>query len=61
MQQELFLSDVLNSPELYEEMLTILKEYDENIISINYDNDNEYTLGQGGYKILSKSHKKYCH
>lgn len=53
-----FLSDVLNSPELYEEMLTILKEYDENIISINYDNDNEYTLGQGGYKILSKSHKK---
>lgn len=51
-----FLSDVLNSPELYEEMLTILKEYDENIISINYDNDKE--SGAGTYKILSKSHAK---
>lgn len=53
-----FLSDVLNSPELYEEMITILKEYDENIISINYDSEYKYPLGQGVYKILSKSHKK---
>jgi len=55
---EVFLSDVLNSPELYEEMLTILKEYDENIISINYDKEKEGSIGRGIYKILSKSHKK---
>lgn len=53
-----FLSEVLDTPDLYEEMLNVLKEYDENIISINYDKDNERTLGEGVYKILSKSHKK---
>ncbi|MBR4026419.1 MAG: ATP-binding protein, partial [Lachnospiraceae bacterium] len=51
----IFLSEVLDNPELYEEMLTILKEYDEDIISINYDNNR---MGNGVYKILSKSHKK---
>lgn len=53
-----FLSEVLDNPELYQEMLNVLKEYDENIISINYDSENERATGQGIYKILSKSHKK---
>lgn len=52
----LYLSEILNDPELYEEMLDVLKEYDENIISINYAKKDS---GMGGeYKILSKSHKK---
>ncbi|MCI7179631.1 MAG: AAA family ATPase [Lachnospiraceae bacterium] len=53
-----FLSQILNYPELYEEMLTVLKEYDENIISINYDNEDNRISGKGIYKILSKSHQK---
>lgn len=53
-----FLSEVLNTPDLYEEMLMVLKAYDENIISINYDKDNENARGEGVYKILSKSHCK---
>ena len=52
-----YLTDILKYPELYEEMLEILKDYDENIISINYDNDNKYP-GRGIYKILSKSYKE---
>lgn len=51
-----FLNDILNSPELYEEMLSVLKEYDNDIISINYDNESGYI--RGTYKILSKAHKK---
>ena len=38
-------------------MLDILKEYDEGIISINYDNDSRYP-GRGIYKILSRSCKE---
>ena len=53
----IYLTDILKYPELYEEMLEILKDYDENIISINYDNDNKYP-GRGIYKILSKSYKE---
>lgn len=53
---DLFLSEVFESPELYEEMLYILKEYDEDIISINYDNDS--ISGRGSYKILSRTNKK---
>lgn len=53
-----FLSEVLDNPELYQEMLNVLQEYDENIISINYDSENERATGQGVYKILSKSHRK---
>lgn len=52
----LYLTEILNNPELYEEMLEVLKEYDENIISINYVR-NERGMG-GEYKILSRSHKK---
>ena len=55
----LFLSQVLDNPDLYEEMLTILKEYDEDILSINYDIDNNNKLpSRGVYKILSKANQK---
>lgn len=47
------LSQILDYPEMYEQMLQVLKEYDKDIISINYD-DNE----RGTYKILTKSNKK---
>lgn len=53
----IFLRDVLNSPELYEEMLEVLKEFDAGIISINYDEGS--TPGKSGmYKILSKKNNK---
>ena len=52
-----YLSQILAYPEMYEQMLQVLKEYDEDIISINYD-DNERRIGKGTYKILSKSNKK---
>ena len=52
-----FLNDVLNNPELYQEILDILKEFDPGIISINYD-DGGFP-GQGGYyKILSKENNR---
>ena len=35
-----FLNNVLEDPELYEEMIEILREYDEGIVSINYDTKN---------------------
>lgn len=54
----IFLSSILSEPELYEDMLDILKEYDKDIISINYDRDEKSVSGRGIYKILSKSHKK---
>lgn len=54
-----FLNDVLNNPDLYEEMLTVLKEFDKDILSINYSNDNSRGIaGRGVYKILSKAHKQ---
>lgn len=53
----IFLKDVLNNPELYEEMLEVLKEFDAGIISINYDEGA--TPGRSGvYKILSKKNNK---
>lgn len=54
----LFLSQVLDNPDLYEEMLAVLKEYDADIVSINYDSDNNKLPGRGVYKILSKAHQK---
>lgn len=55
---EIYLTQVLNNPELYEQMLGVLREFDEDIISINYDYDKNRVGGRGVYKILSKSHKK---
>lgn len=53
-----FLNRVLDNPELYEQMLQILREFDPGIISINVDNSNEkYRFGTI-YKVLSKEHKR---
>lgn len=54
---DVYLSQILDYPDMYEQMLQVLKEYDEDIISINYDNDKK-RFGKGTYKILSKSNKK---
>lgn len=53
----LYLSDILNYPDLYEEMLNILKEFDPGIISINYDEGGNSRF-KGYYKILSKENNK---
>ena len=53
-----YLNAVLDNSNMYEQMLDVLKEYDEDIISINYDNLNSGRPGRGVYKILSKSHQK---
>ena len=56
---DVYLNAVLNNSDMYEQMLAVLKEYDEDIISINYDNSSvEGTTSRGIYKILTKSHKK---
>ena len=54
----IFLDQVLDDPELYEEMLTVLREFDEDIVSINYSYDENRGVGRGVYKILTKSLKK---
>ena len=47
----------MNNPELYQEILDVLKEFDPGIFSINYDDGG--TLGRGGYyKILSKENNR---
>lgn len=53
----LFLTEVLNNAELYKEMLEILKEFDDGIISINADASEDKYSRQIEYKILSKNHK----
>lgn len=55
---DMYLKDVLNNPELYQEMIELLKEFDDNIISINADkNESDFSAGIV-YKILSKNHKE---
>jgi len=54
----MFLSDVLDDAELYQEMLEVLKEFDENIISINADKTNNLFSSTAIYKILSKNQKR---
>jgi AAA15 family ATPase/GTPase len=55
-ENKLFLSDILDNPQLYEEMLDVLKNFDDTILSINADGKNEYTSipSRIVYKILSK-------
>lgn len=53
-----FLNSVLDNPELYEQMIRILQEFDPGIISINVDNANEKYRRGNVYKILSKNHNK---
>lgn len=53
-----FLNRVLDQPELYEQMIQVLREFDPGIISINVDNANEKQRRGNVYKILSREHKK---
>lgn len=53
-----FLNSVLDNPELYEQMLQVLQEFDPGIISINVDTVNEKYRRGRVYKILSKEHNK---
>lgn len=53
-----FLNSVLDNPELYEQMMQVLREFDPGIISINVDTVNERYRRGRVYKILSKEHKK---
>lgn len=53
-----FLNRIFDNPDLYEEMLEVLREFDDGIISINVDNSNsKYRVGNV-YKILSKNHTR---
>lgn len=54
--EELYLSDVLANSELYEEMLTILKKFDDNIISINAVPVENGSMAR--YMVLTKNHKR---
>lgn len=51
----LYLREILEDPELYTEMLNVLQEFDEDIISINVANVDEYSRIPE-YMILSKRH-----
>lgn len=52
----LYLREILEDSELYAEMLNVLQEFDEDIISINVANVDEYSRIPE-YMILSKRHK----
>ena len=54
---EMFLSNILNQPDMYEEMLNILKLFDDGIISINADSSKNKFSSKNVYKILSKNNK----
>lgn len=54
MTNEIYLTEVLNNPKYYQEMLEVLKEFDDNIISINADTHNLTNTKR--YMILSKNH-----
>lgn len=53
----MYLNDVLDNTELYQELLAVLKEFDENIISVNAEmSKNSYN--QKVYKILVEGRNK---
>lgn len=52
----IFLDDIMSDPELYEELINILKEFDDSIISVNAVN-NASTPFSTEYKILTKKHE----
>lgn len=56
-EDSLYLTNVFDNPELYVEMLNILKEFDEGIISINAAKDSNKFTQRVIYKILSKENK----
>lgn len=53
----LFLNDILADVELYTDMLNVLQEFDEDIISINSVNSDEYGRSSE-YMILSRKHNR---
>ncbi len=53
----LFLDDILSSSEFYEVMLDILKDFDENILSINAVQTNKNS-SVPEYVVLTRDHKK---
>ena len=57
---ENFLDNILNTPELYEELIAILKEFDDKIISVNAlrEETNVFNAYSYGYGILTKDNKK---
>lgn len=54
----IYLKDVLDNPDLYQEMLNALSNFNEDIISINYDVPDKGFMGRGAYKLLSKSYQR---
>lgn len=54
---DFYLSKVLNNVELYQEMLGVLIEFDEDIIGLNVDSKGNSALRKR-YMILSKNHKE---
>lgn len=54
---KVYLHNVLADAELYEEMLQILQEFDENIISINSVKVNEFSESLE-YMVLTRNHKR---
>ena len=55
---DVYLPKVLDSGELYQEMLALLKEFDKNIISINTEKINHSYRNRKVYKVLVKGQKK---
>lgn len=53
---DIYLTDVLNNVNLYQEMLEVLQEFDEEIIGINVDSKGKTYRKK--YMILSKNHKE---
>ena len=53
---EVYLTEVLNNPKYYQEMIEVLKEFDDNIMSINADTHN--LTNKKRYMILSKNHNQ---
>ena len=53
-----FLSDIFNSPELYESMIEVLRRFDPDIISINADHSSNPYDKKIVYKILAKDNKE---
>lgn len=53
--EQMFLNDVISDPELYEDLLHILREFDDSIISVNAINT---TSSFSEYVILTKKHEK---
>lgn len=56
-QGTIFLSQIMSDPELYEELISILREFDDSIISVNAVNNDSAPYATE-YQILTKKHEK---